>query len=73
LEKIINSSEQPSDAERRLPVLTAGGRTEWAKARKDFFSRGLNKTSLHTIERAAFVLVLDDIEPDYDMVGYSTL
>lgn len=30
------------------------------QARRDFFSSGLNKESLHAIEKAAFVLILDD-------------
>ena len=77
-------TSEATEHERMLPVLTAGERTHWARARKDFFryvqlfriendlaflcSRGVNKTSLHTIEKAAFVVVLEDEMPDYDEV-----
>lgn len=44
-------------------------RTPWANARKRFFSSGCNKTSLDIIEGAAFMLVLDDDEFDYNEVS----
>lgn len=34
-----------------------------------FFSRGVNKVSLDIIEKAAFVVVLDDIPYEYDEVS----
>lgn len=49
-----------------LGALTATDRVSWAKARNDFFSQGLNKASLDVIEKAAFVLILDEENYDYD-------
>ncbi len=46
--------------------MTAADRTEWSDARRDFFSRGLNRSSISAIDSAAFVLVLDDYSYDYD-------
>uniref|UniRef100_A0A6Q2WPC6 Carnitine O-palmitoyltransferase n=1 Tax=Esox lucius TaxID=8010 RepID=A0A6Q2WPC6_ESOLU len=37
-------------------------RIPWAKARKEYFSSGLNKRSLDCIEKAAFFVTLDDDE-----------
>lgn len=48
----------------QFTALTAGDRTEWARARERFFAHGINKYSLDMIERALFVLVLDDRTPN---------
>lgn len=45
-----------------MAALTAGERVHWAKTRRKYFSSGVNKMSLHAIERAAFVVILDDKE-----------
>lgn len=37
-------------------------RIPWAKARKEYFSLGVNKRSLDCIEKAAFFVTLDDDE-----------
>lgn len=37
-------------------------RIPWAQMRKQYFSSGVNKRSLDTIERAAFFVTLDDEE-----------
>lgn len=52
-----------------MAVLTAGERTHWARTRRSFFRSGINRTSLNDIERAAFVLILDDEEVSYDKVS----
>uniref|UniRef100_A0A914BZZ4 carnitine O-palmitoyltransferase n=1 Tax=Acrobeloides nanus TaxID=290746 RepID=A0A914BZZ4_9BILA len=65
-EKILNGDLKPAPGEQELAALTAGERTHWAITRKKYFSAGVNKTSLHAIERAAFVLILDDEEVCYD-------
>ena len=39
---------------------TAGPRGRWSEVRDLYFSEGVNKKSLRTIERAAFVLYLED-------------
>ncbi len=54
--------------EEKLAALTAGERVPWAKARQEFFSKGVNKVSLAAIEGAVFVLALDDVDYDYDPV-----
>jgi hypothetical protein len=51
------------EAERKVAVLTSMNRTEWAEAREEHFSYGLNKASLDQIESAMFMLVLDDNKP----------
>ncbi|PAA83980.1 hypothetical protein BOX15_Mlig017169g2, partial [Macrostomum lignano] len=65
-QRIVDDKSPPAPGEAELAALTAGERKVWARARKDFFRRGVNKTSLDAVERAAFVLVLDDEEADYD-------
>lgn len=42
-------------------------RTPWAKCRETYFSRGKNKQSLEAVEKAAFVVTLDDTEQRYDL------
>lgn len=59
LEKSISVSQ----AEHDLTALTTLERTEWATIRDQYFDRGMNRESLNSIERAAFVLCLDDNEP----------
>lgn len=46
-----------------LPALTTENRTEWAFVRERHFSRGVNRASLDVIERAQFVVHLDDASP----------
>uniref|UniRef100_A0A915B095 carnitine O-palmitoyltransferase n=1 Tax=Parascaris univalens TaxID=6257 RepID=A0A915B095_PARUN len=65
-QSILDSALTPAPGEEDLAALTAGDRTAWALARKKYFSAGVNKTSLHAIERSAFVVVLDQEEFDYD-------
>ena len=49
-----------------MGVFTASDRVTWAEARNKFFNKGLNKDSLDIIEKAAFVLVLDEESYGYD-------
>ncbi|CAJ0959804.1 unnamed protein product, partial [Mesorhabditis belari] len=65
-EQIIKGDYEPSNAERHVAALTAGDRTHWAKARKSYLGSGVNKTSLHAIERSAFVVILDEEEQRWD-------
>jgi carnitine O-palmitoyltransferase 1 len=67
IQKIIDGADDEvgSDCEKYLGSLTAGDRVPWAQAREKYFARGVNKSSLSAIEKAAFVLVLDDEEYDY--------
>ncbi|GAA6092011.1 carnitine O-palmitoyltransferase 1, muscle isoform [Tachysurus ichikawai] len=63
---ILNDTTEPQSGELKLASLTAGNRVPWAKARQKYFSVGVNKTSLDTIETAAFFLTLDDESHGYD-------
>jgi len=61
---------QTSEAERNLAALTAANRIEWAENRERYFSEGLNKRSLEAIEKAVFVVVMQDDEPtDWSLMG----
>lgn len=66
MQQILNDKSLPSDGEEKLAALTASERTAWAIAREEFFSKGMNKASLDLIEKAAFIVVLDDIPYIYD-------
>ncbi|XP_031370107.1 carnitine O-palmitoyltransferase 1, liver isoform-like [Apis dorsata] len=66
MQQILNDKSIPSDGEEKLAALTASERTAWARVREEFFSKGTNKTSLDLIEKAAFIVVLDDIPYIYD-------
>lgn len=63
---ILNSSAQPSVGEKHLAALTAGDRKPWAEIRRAHFRSGVNRISLNDIERAAFVVILDEEEQSYD-------
>lgn len=69
MQQILNDKSLPSDGEEKLAALTASERTAWAIAREEFFSKGMNKASLDLIEKAAFIVVLDDIPYIYDPVS----
>lgn len=68
MQSILNDNSLPCEGEEKLAVLTAGNRTDWARARQEFFSLGINKESLDIIETAAFVLILDDVVYEYKKV-----
>ena len=53
LQKIVDDPSEPAEGEEHLAALTAGERVPWAKARKEFFSAGKNKASLHAIEKVS--------------------
>lgn len=69
-QEILDSALEPAEGEQKLAALTAGERTHWANTRRKHFSSGVNKTSLRAIERAAFVVILDEEEVFYDPVNY---
>ncbi|XP_065052608.1 carnitine O-palmitoyltransferase 1, liver isoform-like [Rhopilema esculentum] len=61
--KIVNDDEtKPFPGEEKLAALTADMRPHWAEVRNKYFSTGDNKASLGMIERAAFVVALDDTD-----------
>jgi len=51
-----------------LAALTAGERMTWALARQEYFFKGVNRHSLDAIEKAAFVVALDDFPYEFDEV-----
>lgn len=55
-----NAQKPETPAEGKLSALTTEARSKWAELREVHFYRGLNKSSLDIIERAMFVVVLDD-------------
>lgn len=73
IQQILNDDSTPAEGEEKLAALTAGERTVWAQTRKDFFAKGVNKASLDIIEKAAFVVALDDVPYEYDPVCYSII
>ena len=60
LDEILRDPTPPNYGEEHLAALTAAERTVWAEAREKYFHTGTNRASLEAIEKAAFVLVLDD-------------
>lgn len=72
-QEILDSALEPALGEKHLAALTAGERTHWALTRRKFFSTGINKASLQAIERAAFVVCLDDEHVRYDPEDSSKL
>ncbi|XP_076466098.1 carnitine O-palmitoyltransferase 1, liver isoform-like [Babylonia areolata] len=65
-QRILDDESLPGKGEEHMAAMTAGERVPWAKARREFFSKGKNKASLDAIEKAAFVLALDTENVDYD-------
>ena len=58
IEKILEDDSETSYCEEYLGALTAADRQPWAHARKKHFSKGVNRSSLYAIEKAAFVVIL---------------
>lgn len=73
LEQVVVEDSKPSSAELYLGALTATDRVTWAQTRKNHFRRGINKPSLDAIEKAAFVVILDDEDLIYDAKDPSKL
>jgi len=70
---ILDDTSDPAKGEEHLAALTAGDRVPWAMARQQYFSHGVNKASLTTIERASFVLALDEEDHCYDPVSFQVI
>uniref|UniRef100_A0A1B6CIN1 carnitine O-palmitoyltransferase n=1 Tax=Clastoptera arizonana TaxID=38151 RepID=A0A1B6CIN1_9HEMI len=66
MQYILDDKTTPATGEERLAALTAGERTAWANARTEFFFKGTNRQSLDAIEKAAFVVTLDDVPYEYE-------
>jgi hypothetical protein len=68
----LDDTSTPAKGEERLAALTAGNRTEWAETRQKYFFRGTNRISLDAVEKAAFVVSLDDIPYEYSDVSIAS-
>lgn len=73
IEHILKDKSEPLPGEERVAVLTASDRTEWANVRRIYFNKGPNKISLDLIEKAAFVVALDDVPYEYDKVTFASV
>lgn len=63
---ILNDTTPASEWEKKLASLTAWDRNKWAIARDEYFLRNpANRAALDSIERALFVVCLDDTTYDY--------
>jgi len=60
IKKDAESQAVSNEAELKVASLTASERNCWAKNRREHFSSGINRDSLHAIEEAIVVVVLDD-------------
>ncbi|ODM98752.1 Carnitine O-palmitoyltransferase 1, liver isoform [Orchesella cincta] len=61
-----DATSVPEKGEEKLAALTAWDRTNWAKTRQQYFAKGPNRVSLDIIEKAAFVVTLDEDEYEFD-------
>uniref|UniRef100_A0A6P7GLT9 carnitine O-palmitoyltransferase n=1 Tax=Diabrotica virgifera virgifera TaxID=50390 RepID=A0A6P7GLT9_DIAVI len=66
IQQILDDTSEPLAGEEKLAALTAGERTHWATVRAQLFNKGINRASLDLIEKAAFVVTLDDFPYIYD-------
>ncbi|KRT82430.1 hypothetical protein AMK59_3641 [Oryctes borbonicus] len=66
IQQVLDDKSDPLPGEEKVAALTACDRTHWGQVRRNLFNKGPNKTSLDTIEKAAFVVVLDDYPYIYD-------
>ncbi|XP_034255804.1 carnitine O-palmitoyltransferase 1, liver isoform isoform X2 [Thrips palmi] len=66
MQAILENKTEPLPGEERLAALTAGERTHWANTRQEFFFKGTNRVSLDAVEKAAFVVSLDDEPFEFD-------
>lgn len=67
LDKIVSDTEDPTNAEEYISSLTTLDRAKWAKIREQkLLTNPVNRQSLRAIENAAFVVVLEDDEFEFD-------
>ncbi|XP_043223350.1 carnitine O-palmitoyltransferase 1, liver isoform-like isoform X2 [Amphibalanus amphitrite] len=73
-QRILDDDETtPDKGEEQLGALTAADRSHWYLTRRDFFSRGTNRASLLAIEKAAFIVCLDDVDLEFDKNDHTKL
>lgn len=71
--RILKDASDPSvvvGSEGKLAALTTWNRSDWASARRKYFSAGINKRSLDTIEKSMAMIFLDDEEYELEFVRY---
>ncbi|KAJ1525467.1 hypothetical protein ONE63_010277 [Megalurothrips usitatus] len=66
IQAILDNNSEPVQGEEKIAALTAGERTHWAHSRQEFFFKGTNRQSLDAIEKAAFIVTLDDQPYEFD-------
>jgi len=67
LDRIVNDPEEASNGEEYIASLTTLDRASWAKVREEkLLTDPINKQSLKAIESAAFVVVLEDDDFEFD-------
>lgn len=67
LDKIVADKEGPTNGEENIASLTTLNRTSWAQIREQkLLTDPVNKQSLKIIESAAFVVVLEDDDFEFD-------
>lgn len=73
MQSILDDKSQPFEGEEKLAALTAGNRAHWANNRLEHFFRGANRQGLDAIEKAAFMVILDDVAHEYDEASISKI
>ncbi|CAI8037066.1 Carnitine O-palmitoyltransferase 1, liver isoform [Geodia barretti] len=64
MEQIMEDSDaELRPGEEHLAALTAADRKSWAEMREKYFMTGVNRTSMEILEKAAFMIMFDDLEP----------
>ena len=71
IKKDAESQPVSCDAELKVASLTASDRNNWAKIRREHFSTGINRDSLHAIEEAIVVVMFPIIIFFFGRLRYS--
>jgi len=66
MRQILENKSEPAVGETQIAALTGGSRLHWAQTRQSLFFKGPNRIALDTVEKAAFVVCLDDVPYDFD-------
>lgn len=66
MRQILEDTSEPAPYEAKVAALTGGSRVHWAQTRQALFFKGPNRVALDTVEKAAFVVCLDDVPYEFD-------
>lgn len=69
IQKDAEALQAKTEAELHMSALTGSDRTTWANVRREHFTSGINRDSIHAIEEAIFVVVLDDSDVNVDVIS----